>query len=648
MLSTLPLWDRLSLGVLLLALITIAIVLWVRTAPAKASDLYSTTLPPMAEVVRDVDGINAVRGADMLVVYTPDAGRTTTGTNQWGSEAVVENGRVVSVGGNNQPIPQNGFVVSAHGEAIPWLQANLPLGAKVELAGRRITATVDNQTHLLAAQRSVAATSQQLDDSWDLIPSEEREQSSILLEQAESALADQHFAEAIRLASEARYLAIPSFPVEVRGVWHRPVETTPNDVGATLDRLKDAGFNALFLETFYTGYTIYPSALAPQNPQFLGWDPLKVWSEEAAKRGIELHLWVHLFHLGKVTIDRKPLWTNLQRDGSLGATLEPGLYYGDPGHPEVRQYVFDVLKEMVQGYSITGLHLDYVRYPTTNDLSNTSGYSPASRQLFRESFGHDPMEISPTTHPEVWAQWLAWQEQNITGFVQRIHDWVRAEHPELILSAAVVPDIDEAIRTKRQNWRAWVDAGWLQLVTPMIYSLDTGHVATRIHALKGNTGTAWFVPGIAPFMGMSAHQVIDQVTVSRRIGQPGVVMFALHSIDQDEMNAYKAGMYSSPAATPWNKRQAIGAFAEWVIDGMNRWVAEDILPSPTALELDRIAYAMNDWYEGDGAGTPPCAEWVEVLHEAKRDLEGPFYGQRSFWLQWQIGLMIDVLAWNTD
>ena len=111
--------------------------------------------------------------------------------------------------------------------------------------------------------------------------------------------------------------------------------TLPHLVRHT-DQLAAAGFNALFLETFYTGYTIYPSAIAPQRGEFVGWDPLQVWAEEAAARGIELHLWVHLFHLGRITVDMHPDWANLQRDGSIGAALEPGLYYGDPGHPEVR------------------------------------------------------------------------------------------------------------------------------------------------------------------------------------------------------------------------------------------------------------------------------------------------------------------------
>lgn len=619
-------------------------VLWgFHAAPARASDIYSAVLPLFGETERTIDGVNTTRGTDMLIVYTPGPGRTTTGTNQWGYEVVVEDGYVVQVGGNNSSIPQNGFVVSAHGAAIPWLQEQLPVGAQVTLNGRQLRVVVDAESHKRLAQGVFRSTEQALGEAWDMVPRSGQDQADDYMDQALAALAEANYAKAIELAGEAKLYGTPSFPIELRGLWHRPVERSAIAIRHTLDQLVDAGFNALFLETFYTGYTIYPSNIAPQRGEFLGWDPLQVWAEEAAARGIELHLWVHLFHLGRITIDRHVLWTNLQRDGSIGATLEPGLYYGDPGHPEVRDYVFSVLQEMVERYPVAGLHLDYVRYPTTNHLDNTSGYSPMSRQLFKEASGYDPMDISPSTHPAVWAEWLRWQEQNITGFVERIASWRDEEHPNLILSAAVVPDIDEAIRTKRQNWLAWTEAGWLDLVTPMIYSLDNGHVANQIAQLSGQTGGAWFVPGIAPFMGMSPHQVIDQVTASRAAGQPGAVLFALHSVDARHMTAYARGMFSMKAATPWNVRGALASFAAWVIEGMNRWVAEDLLPSDTALDLDALAHDIARWLEA-GPDALVESEWIDTLQAAYTDLDSPFYAHRARWIRNQVGLLIEVLG----
>lgn len=73
------------------------------------------------------------RAAEELIVYTPASGRPTTMTNEWGCEAVVENGVVTSAGSNNSPIPANGFVVSGHGEAAQWVSVKLTPGRQVAL-----------------------------------------------------------------------------------------------------------------------------------------------------------------------------------------------------------------------------------------------------------------------------------------------------------------------------------------------------------------------------------------------------------------------------------------------------------------------------------------------------------------------------------
>ncbi|MFB6291480.1 MAG: hypothetical protein ABEJ25_07145 [Candidatus Bipolaricaulia bacterium] len=83
-------------------------------------------------------GFNQPRGPNQLIVYTPEYGKRT-GTNPWGVEAIVKNDKVTEIrqGFLNQnsdsPIPEEGFVLSAHGSAKQWLTSNLEKGMKVEL-----------------------------------------------------------------------------------------------------------------------------------------------------------------------------------------------------------------------------------------------------------------------------------------------------------------------------------------------------------------------------------------------------------------------------------------------------------------------------------------------------------------------------------
>ena len=64
-----------------------------------------------------VGGVDCERGADSAVVYNSYFG-STTGTNEYGKEYIVRNGKVTAMGVGNSPIPQDGYVISVHGSAM--------------------------------------------------------------------------------------------------------------------------------------------------------------------------------------------------------------------------------------------------------------------------------------------------------------------------------------------------------------------------------------------------------------------------------------------------------------------------------------------------------------------------------------------------
>lgn len=74
-----------------------------------------------------VTGFNTTRPADSIIIFTSSG--ETTGTNQWGVEAVVgSDGRIISVGGNDNTVPEGGFVISGHGSGADWIRANCRTG----------------------------------------------------------------------------------------------------------------------------------------------------------------------------------------------------------------------------------------------------------------------------------------------------------------------------------------------------------------------------------------------------------------------------------------------------------------------------------------------------------------------------------------
>lgn len=94
------------------------------------------------------------RGPDQLIVYTPAYGHATTGTNEWGFEAIVVDGRVAETNRGDSAIPENGCVVSGHGRAHGWISSNLTPGALVTLEGNTIRFEPDPEESLTSQQRA--------------------------------------------------------------------------------------------------------------------------------------------------------------------------------------------------------------------------------------------------------------------------------------------------------------------------------------------------------------------------------------------------------------------------------------------------------------------------------------------------------------
>lgn len=86
---------------------------------------------------RAIDGINRARGADDLVIFTPEFG-TATITDDSGVEIVVRSGRVAEVrdAAGSTPIPKDGYIVSARGQAREWALKHLRPRTRVQVRTR--------------------------------------------------------------------------------------------------------------------------------------------------------------------------------------------------------------------------------------------------------------------------------------------------------------------------------------------------------------------------------------------------------------------------------------------------------------------------------------------------------------------------------
>lgn len=104
-----------------------------------------------------VNGVNTGRSTNTLILY---AGKATTGTNEYGAEAIISyDGTVQSVYsyGGNHAIPEGCYVLSGHGTAASWIKANLKVGRFVLINGSSVSVYESKATYEATGAKSLAA-----------------------------------------------------------------------------------------------------------------------------------------------------------------------------------------------------------------------------------------------------------------------------------------------------------------------------------------------------------------------------------------------------------------------------------------------------------------------------------------------------------
>ena len=329
------------------------------------------------------------------------------------------------------------------------------------------------------------------------------------------------------------FLQITMRADDIRGVWVRPPESV-EEIDIIMDTLAYAGMNAVFLETYYHSYTIYPSSVAEQRPEFTGRDVLREFIDAASLRNIEVHAWVEVFYAGNPkhlddegpVLKNNPDWIVRAADGTT--EFEDGMLFINPALPAVRSYLIDMMREIVTRYDIDGLHLDYIRYPV-DPGNRPPGYDDYSRLLFERQHGYDPLTIDRGQDHDSWREWTHWRMNQVTTFVADVQRMLLAERPDMKLSAAVFSDRvhDPLGDGKCQDWDTWVDQGLIDFLTPMCYAESTDRIMEMIReSIERGRGR------VPVYIGLALNHHTDRdtfdVLMTRTFGYDpdGFVLFA--------------------------------------------------------------------------------------------------------------------------
>ena len=348
---------------------------------------------------------------------------------------------------------------------------------------------------------------------------------------------------------------------ELRGVWvatvsnidfpSKPVGTAEalrSEWEEKLDQLAAAGFNAVFVQVRPAADAFYPSGLAPWSQYLTGQqgqgfeehtDPLKMMIAEAKERGLSFHAWLNPYRASMDTLleglsENHPIRLHPEWMVKYGGRL-----YLNPALPEVRNYLTEVVLELLMKYQLDGIHFDDYFYPYPSGEP-----FPDAADFARYGYGYATID--------------SWRRSNVNKLIAQISGMIRAISPEVQFGVspfgvyrnqAEAPLLGSNTRsavTAYDDLHAdvlhWLEKGWIDYIAPQLYwNIGYGPVDYKelvkwwqkhrygrlvfagmaAYKVGKNPEPAWHLPGELP----------NQIRLNRSLpGVAGCVFYSARSV----------------------------------------------------------------------------------------------------------------------
>ena len=246
-----------------------------------------------------------------------------------------------------------------------------------------------------------------------------------------------------------------------------------------IDLLQSIGMNAVIVQIRPAADAFYPSDLEPWSEYLTGvqgaapypfYDPLAFMIEETHKRHMEFHAWLNpyraVFNLGHSSISSHHI-TRTHPEWFIN--------YGDkkyfnPGLPQVRNFIRDIVKDIVTRYSIDAVHMDDYFYPYpigVKEFPDNKAYQQYGTNMTRAD----------------------WRRSNCDSIIYMLTNTIKEINPKMKFGISPFGVWrNKSVDSTGSNTKAgltnyddlyadillWLKKGWIDYVVPQLY-WERGH-----------------------------------------------------------------------------------------------------------------------------------------------------------------------------
>ncbi|MEB3282068.1 MAG: glycoside hydrolase family 10 protein [Lyngbya sp.] len=327
---------------------------------------------------------------------------------------------------------------------------------------------------------------------------------------------------------------------EIRGVWLTNIDSevlfSRRGVTDAINRLKTLNFNTIYPTVWQGGYTLYPSAVAQRyfgqsldpTPGLQKRDVLQELVRQGHQKGLTVIPWFEFGFMAPAHSDlakKHPDWLTRRLDGTyIKKEGNDERVWLNPFHPEVQQFILDLIAEIVTNYNIDGIQFD-----DHFGLPSEFGYDEYTVSLYQaEHQGKLPSEDFYETY------WVRWRADKINQFVKRVFETVKAIDQDCIISLSPNP-LHFALPAYLQDWFTWERKGWIEEIVLQVYRPDLERFTTELERTEVELAKNHIPFAVGILSGLKnrptpMNMIEKQVKATRKHQLAGVSFFFYESL----------------------------------------------------------------------------------------------------------------------
>lgn len=281
---------------------------------------------------------------------------------------------------------------------------------------------------------------------------------------------------------------IPSPKREMRAVWivtldNKDFPSKPNlsvseqkaELRSILDFHQRRGMNAIFFQVRPSADAFYKSKYELWSEWLCGkqgkapetdFDPLAYIIDESHKRNMELHAWFNPYRAIYRQKKSSIAYNHITKTQPSWFVEYNKQIHFNPGLPEVRKYLINIIMDVVKRYDIDGVHFDDYFYP----------YKINNKEF--------PDEKTYQTHQKNFTNISDWRRNNVDILIKTIHDSLKITKPYVKLGISPFGVWRNKTEDNRGSQtqvgqtcydilgadvRKWLENGWIDYVAPQLY-----------------------------------------------------------------------------------------------------------------------------------------------------------------------------------